>query len=104
MFALIAALDSLANHSALPSMAWPRENLPPVGAPGGGCSGCKFSGKPDCGACRSIQSRKAGPRGNRPGITLHVSALLSMIVTFGSPEMATRLLAALPRKGPAAPK
>src|SRR4030095_8193759 len=96
--------EESAAHPVLPSLPRLRENLPPVGAPGGGCSGCKFGGWPDCGASRSIQSRNAAPRGKRPGMMLQTSALLSMIVTFGSPEMATRLFAALPRNGPAAPK
>ena len=41
---LVRALDSFADHPALLSLPRMRENFPPLGAPGGGCSGCKLAG------------------------------------------------------------
>ena len=86
-------------HS-FPSIAWP----PPL------CpfrkdrsSGCKIVGPP-CGAYLLRNSANAGPRGRRPGTMLQVSALASMMVTLGSPEMVRRSFAALPWTKPAVPK
>src|SRR5262249_11867646 len=86
-------------HS-FPSIAWP----PPL------CpfrkdrsSGCKIVGPP-CGAYLLRNSANADPRGRRPGTMLQVSALASMIVTLGSPEMVRRSFAALPWTKPAVPK
>src|SRR5438477_10831520 len=41
---LVRALDSFADHPALLSLPRIRENFPPLGAPSGGCSGCKLAG------------------------------------------------------------
>src|SRR4030095_7675858 len=89
---------SLGPHS-FPSIAWP----PPL------CpfrkdrsSGCKIVG-PVWGAYLLRNSANAGPRGRRPGTMLQVSALASMIVTFGSPEIVRRSFAAPPRTRPDVP-
>src|SRR5438067_2387243 len=101
---LIRALEAFANHRL---SIFPSKPLPPPalaqGAPGGGCSGCKFGGPP-CGTYLLSQSSKAGPRGNRPGTMLQVSAFASMMVTFGSPEIGTKSFVAPPFTGPAEPK
>src|SRR5205085_4929656 len=89
--------------SVFPCCPWSVLNLSPAGALGGGCSGCKLGGPPR-GTYLSSHSSNAGPRGNRPGTMRQASPLVSMIVTFGSPEMASRSLAASPRTGPAEPK
>src|SRR6266404_2093623 len=104
MLPLIRALDSFADHrlSTFPCSPWPPASGPGE-APGGGCSGCRFGG-PSCGTYFLIHSLNAGPRGNRPGTMLQASALASMIVTFGSPEIGTKSLVASPRTGPAEPK
>src|SRR5438093_8660229 len=106
MPALIGALNSFADHNAFlcsGRLVLVTSGECSLGAPGGGCSGCRFGGPPR-GTYRSSQSSKAGPRGNRPGTILQASALVSMIVTFGSPEMGIRSLAAPPRTFPAVPK
>ncbi len=96
-------LGESAAHLVLPAMPRVRENLPPVGAPGGGCSGCKFGG-PSAGTYFLSHSSNTGPRGNRPGTMLQASAFASMIVTFGSPDIGTKSFVASPRTGPAEPK
>src|SRR6202049_4400637 len=94
----------VANHRepVSPCRPWPPASGP-GDAPGGGCSGCKFGGPPS-GTYFLIHSLKAGPRGNRPGTMLQASALASMIVTFGSPEIGTKSFVASPRTGPLDPK
>src|SRR5205807_8069109 len=90
-------------HSAFPFLTWPVATLEPRGAPGGGCSGCKFGGPP-CGTYFLIHSSNAGPRGNLPGTMLQARAFASIIVTFGSPEIGTRSFVAPLLTGPAEPK
>src|ERR1700731_393800 len=104
MLSLIRALDSFADHrlSIFPCSPWPPASGPRE-APGGGCSGCRFGGPP-CGTYFLIHSSNAGPRGSRPGTILQASALASMIVTLGSPEIGTRSFVAPPLTGPAEPK
>jgi hypothetical protein len=90
---------STSEAHSFPSIAWP----PPL------CpfrkdrsSGCKIVG-PVCGAYLLRNSANADPRGRHPGTMLQVSALASMIVTFGSPEIVRRSFAAPPRTRPAVP-
>src|SRR5262245_52434285 len=90
---------STSETHSFPSIAWP----PPL------CpfrkersSGCKIVG-PVCGAYLLRNSVNADPRGRRLGTMLQVSALASMIVTFGSPEIGRRSFAAPPRTKPAGP-
>src|SRR6266849_9337323 len=100
MSPLVGALNSFADHSDCPSWAWPETSSPPFDTPSAGCSGWILGG-PACGAYLLRNSAKALPRGRRPGTMLQVSALASMIVTFGSPEMVRRSFAAPPRTTPA---
>src|SRR2546421_6116652 len=89
--------EKFPGHSFL-SVASP----PPLDCAPGGSSGCRII-EPACGAYLLRNSANAGPRGKRPGTMLQVHALASMIVTFGSPEMVRRSLAAPPRTRPAVP-
>src|SRR5204862_3145255 len=104
MLPLIRALDSFADHrrSTFPCSPCPPASEP-RDVPGGGCSGCRFGG-PSAGTYFLIHSSNADPRGNRPDTILQASALASMIVTFGSPEIGTKSFVVLPCTGPAEPK
>ena len=98
--ALIRAVCAFADHRAARSLRdathfdhlfLPSRDRRRLCRPGGGSSGCKIAG-PACGAYLLSNSANAGPRGRRPGTMLQVSALASMIVTFGSPEIGKKII------------
>ena len=91
---------STSETHSFPSIAWPPPLCPFRKS---AVLDARFVG-PVCGAYLLSNSANAGPRGRRPGTMLQVSALASMIVTFGSPEIGKRSFAAPPRTGPAVPK
>src|SRR5258705_137866 len=104
IFPLFLLLKPSPDHDF--SIFLPKPCPPPAlahGAPAAGFSGCKLGGPP-FGTYLSSQSSKAGPRGNRPGTMLQVSAFASMIVTFGSPEIGIKSFVDPPFTGPAEPK